>query len=117
MFIAGFVIGMVLGGLAGVFTICMVIAGKRADEQREYLLSGKGQSRKKIRFVDGNAQEFFSILDGEYIQMTAGDGERQISRCHYEDRNHVRIDGQLWQLQEFAKQMEMQGIFYTPMSG
>lgn len=115
MFIAGCVVGSVVGGLAGVFMICLVVTGKKEDEQMASLISEKDQEKDRICFIDSKAKELFWIFDGGSIQLTAGNGEHQSCICHYEDKEHVRINGQLWQMQEFARQMEERGIVYTPV--
>lgn len=95
--------------------MCLVVAGKREDEQITRLLSDKKRKRKLICFMDSREKELFRLFDGESIQMTAGDGMHQVSICQYEDEDHMRVDGRLWQMQEFARQMEKRGIVYAPL--
>lgn len=107
-------VGSILGGMAGVVMMCLVITGKREDEQMARLLSEKKQEKKVICFTDSSARELFWLPDGESIQLTAGDGEHQACVCQYEDEDHIRVNGRLWQMQEFARQMEKRRIVYTP---
>lgn len=114
MFIAGCVIGSIVGGITGVVMMCLVVTGKREDEQMERLLSEKKKERKHLLFTDSSGKELFCLPDGESIRLTAGDGECQVCICQYEDEDHMLVDGQMWQMQEFAQKMEKQGIVYSP---
>lgn len=94
--------------------MCLVVTGKREDEQMARLLQDKKQERKLICFIDSRERELFWLPDGESIQLTAGDGERQACICRYEDEGHMWVNDRLWQMREFAQHMEKQGIVYSP---
>lgn len=115
MFIAGCIVGSMVGGLTGVFMMCLVVAGKREDEQMARLLQDQKRERKLICFTDSGERELFWLPDGESIQLTAGDGERQACICRYEDEGHMWVNDRLWQMKEFARQMEKRGITYHPV--
>lgn len=76
------------------------------DEQKE---SG---NQRKICFVDGQGKELFEILDDACIQLMYGDGSYYIGICRYVDDLHFKLDGTLWNLQDFAEKMEQNGIIY-----
>ncbi len=120
MFIVWLIVGIMFGGMAGIFAMCLVVAGAKCDRamaraKREMERNGYGK-RKAIRFVDHFNNSLFSIQDGEPIQMINQKGERQFSICHYLDDTHAKIDGRAWQLQEFAKEMARNDIIYMPLT-
>lgn len=115
-----FVIGIVVGCCVGVFSMCILVTGKRADEAMEeetkrLPVLQLPDKRACIRFCNSRNQELFCIPDGGSIVLVSGDGDMYVSLCRYLDENHVSVDGQEWQMQEFAKQMEKRGIQYSPL--
>ena len=42
------------------------------------------------------------------------DGERVAGICHYLDQDHAEINGMRWQMTEFALQMQIRGILFSP---
>ena len=131
MFMMGFAIGTVLGGMVSFLLVCMVIAGGRADRRMGYWSSERGcqmaktglsemelletgKNHKQIGFVDIQNQELFWIKDGESIELFSENGDRQTCLCHYLDKRHASIDGKRWELLAFARWMKRQGITYIP---
>ena len=43
-----------------------------------------------------------------------GDGERVAGLCRYLDQDHAEINGVKWQMTEFAIQMQIRGILFSP---
>ena len=120
MFIVWLLVGIMFGGMAGIFAMCLMVAGAKCDRamaraRKEMERNGYGR-RKVIRFVDQFNNSLFSILDGDPIQTINQKGERQFCVCHYLDDTHVKIDGKTWQLQEFAKEMARNDIIYMPLT-
>ena len=114
MFGIGMAVGCVFGGTVGVIFTALAVAGKREDEQMAALFE-KERYKRKICFLDKNANRLFSIPDGGYLELAAGNGEKQICICNYVDDDHMKISGTLWQALDFAKQMEGRGIAYRPL--
>lgn len=114
MLLAG-ILGVIAGNIMGVVLMCLMVAGKREDGMMERYSQQMQECRKKIRFSDNRRREAFSILDGDSIQLTAPNGERQTGICRYVDEEHASINGREWNLQDFAEQMEQRGIVYTPV--
>lgn len=114
MLLAG-IVGVIAGNIMGVVLMCLMVAGKREDGMMERYSQQMQECRKKIRFSDNRKREAFSILDGDSIQLTAPNGERQTGICRYVDEEHASINGREWNLQDFAEQMEQRGIVYTPV--
>jgi hypothetical protein len=133
MFGVGLLTGMVLGGIASLFLLCMVIAGSRADHRMEQARSETGEpdgiersgtaedSRgkeegRRIQFVDIYNQNLFCIEDREGIELFYENGDRQTCLCHYLDRRHVSIDGKRWEILAFARRMDKRKIVFIPLS-
>lgn len=120
MFIVGLITGMVTGGMVSAVLICAVIAGSRAERSMEYEDMETGYSadvrkdRNSIRFVDISGHELFCIEDGECIELFAGNGEQKTCLCRYQDGRHASIDGKRWELLNFARRMDRDGIIYIP---
>lgn len=120
MLIVGLITGMIAGGMVSSVLICAVIAGSRAERSMEYedmetgYSAGAGENRKSIRFVDIFDHELFCIEDGECIELFAGNGEQKTCLCRYQDRRHASIDGKRWELLNFARRMDKDGIIYIP---
>ncbi len=120
MFIAGLITGMVAGGMVSTVLICAVTVGGRAERSMEYedmeagYSAGAGEDRNPIRFVDISGHELFCIEDGECIELFAGNGEQKTCLCRYQDGRHASIDGKRWELLNFARRMDRDGIIYIP---
>lgn len=128
MFIAGLITGMMAGGIVSLVIICAAIAGGRedmsmgfSDMEAEYGMAETGHAGEKdgkhIRFVDISGHELFCIEDGECIELFAGNGEQKTCLCRYQDRSHASIDGKRWELLNFARRMDRDGIIYIPTAG
>lgn len=123
MFIVGLITGMIAGGMVSAVLICAVIAESRAERSMEYedmetgYSAGNGESGNSIRFVDIFDHELFCIEDGECIELFAGDGEQKTCLCRYQDRRHASIDGKRWEMLNFARRMDRDGIIYIPAIG
>lgn len=123
MFIVGLITGMIAGGMVSAVLICAVIAGSRAERSMEYedmetgYSAGNGESGNSIRFVDIFDHELFCIEDGECIELFAGNGEQKTCLCRYHDRRHASIDGKRWEMLDFARRMDRDGIIYIPAIG
>lgn len=133
MFIVGLLTGMVLGGMAVLFLLCMIVAESRADHRMEQAGSETGESDglersgtaedrrrkengRRIQFVDIHNQNLFCIKDGEGIELFYENGDRQTCLCHYLDRRHVSIDGKYWEMFAFARRMDKRKIVFIPLS-
>lgn len=120
MFIKYFIIGMLLGGAVGIFTIGLFIVscpGSAAFDEMEKgpRRQGTGKDRR-IRFVDIHNHVLFEVMDGELIQLITRKGDRHFCICHYLDETHVKVDGKEWELLEFARQMAKQKAAYLPLT-
>lgn len=115
MSIASLAVGVVLGNVMGVVLMCLMVTGKRADADMERIRLQRPDCKKQIRFKDSDNRTLFLIPDGESIELTAPNGERQAGVCRYVDEEHVSINGSEWNLQDFARQMEQRGIVYAPV--
>lgn len=69
---------------------------------------------KKIRFTDSRGRELFALPDGGLLQMTYGNGEDYFVLCYYLNDSWVSIDGKVYDILEFARRMEKNGIDYAP---
>lgn len=133
MFVMGLLTGMVLGGMASLFLLCIVLAGSRADRRMEQAGSkteesermeqsriaedyGKKKDHRRIQFVDVHSQNLFCIEDGEGIELFYENGDRQTCLCHYLDKRHVSIDGKRWEMCAFARKMDRRKIVFIPLS-
>lgn len=67
-----------------------------------------------IRFTDPNGILLFTIPDGACVDLMYGDGERVAGICRYLDQDHAEINGMKWQMTEFALQMQIRGILFSP---
>lgn len=112
MLIAGFA-GIVIGNIMGVVLMCVLVTGKRADEQMD--LCRPQREERQIQFKDIQNQVLFSIPDGTCIELAAPNGEKQTGICRYIDEDNARINDREWELLDFAKQMHKRGILYTPV--
>ena len=89
MYIVWLIVGIMFGGMAGIFAMWLMVAGAKCDRavaraKREMERNGYGK-RKVIRFVDHFNNSLFCIQDGDPIQMINQKGERQFCICHYLD--------------------------------
>lgn len=105
--------GIVVGNAMGVVLMCVLVTGKRADEEMERYRTQ--MEVRKISFKDIHDQVLFCVPDGACIELTAPNGEKQTGICHYIDKNHVRIGEREWNLLDFARQMQTRGILYAPV--
>lgn len=92
----------------------------KMSKMREMNKIGKGNKKrgmmkeKKIRFTDSRGRELFTLPDGGLLQMTYGNGEDYFSLCYYLNDSRVSIDGKVYDILEFARRMENNGIDYAP---
>lgn len=70
------------------------------------------ENNPKIGFVDSQGKKLFEIWNGECVELIYEDGSYYIGICSYVDELHFKLDGQLWDLLDFAKKMEQNGITY-----
>lgn len=116
MFIITFMAGATAGSLVGIVMMCLMITGKREDEQIARLSEKKRtKSIHLLHFKDSKGKDLFTLPDGESIQLTCHAGDSQVCICRYLDEEHLLIDGKKWNLQEFAEAMEQRGIRYAPL--
>ena len=99
-------VGAMVGGCFGVIITSLAVAAKRADEQNCVYEIEK-------RCVSEPAPPV-SIPDGACVDLMYGDGERVAGICHYLDQDHAEINGMRWQMTEFALQMQIRGILFSP---
>lgn len=76
--------------------------------------TGGMREGKKIRFTDSRGRELFTLPDGGLLQMTYGNGEDYFALCYYLNDSQVSIDGKVYDILEFARRMEKNGIDYAP---
>lgn len=116
--------GAVVGGCFGVVLTCLVVAGKRADEECGIAAEGRylpapappKRNEHTIRFTNPDGALLFTVSDGDCICLTFGNGESVAALCRYEDQDHAEIDGRLWEIKEFARQMQDRGITVSPFA-
>lgn len=115
----GFIVGMVIGGIAGMFVMCLAVKSKESDVCMEQIWDNRKteqvQEEACIRFTDVEGQLLFLIPDGGKLQLLHGTGESMVRVCKYLDDGHFRINNKIWQTQEFAEEMEKRGISYYPL--
>lgn len=115
-------IGAMIGGCFGVMFTCLVVAGKRADEEcgimdeERYLpaLIPPRLDEHVIQFTDPDGVCLFTVLDGDSIRLMFGNGDSVSALCRYVDQDHIEIDGRQWQIEDFTKQMQERGIVVSP---
>jgi len=61
---------------------------------------------KKMRFIDSQYNELFTIPDGGSIVVTIPDGGQYIGVCKYLDETHFEINGSRCHIQQFAETLE-----------
>lgn len=124
MGLIGIVVGAVAGCCFGVVVTSLAIAARRADEKvllfepEKKSMSGQTISKsngRTIRFTDPSGDLMFTIPDGDFIDLMYGNGERVAGHCRYLDQNHAEIDGVEWKMTEFALQMQIRGIRFSPL--
>lgn len=114
--------GAMIGGCFGVMFTCLVIAGKRADEEcgivaeERYLpaLVPPRLDEHFIQFTNPDGVCLFVVPDGDSIRLMFGNGDSVSALCRYVDQDHAEIDGRQWQIKEFARQMQERGITVLP---
>lgn len=116
--------GAMIGGCFGIVLTCLAVAGKRADEECGMVAERRclpasvppGQDEHTIWFTDPDGALQFTVSDGDCICLTFGNGESVAAFCRYEDQDHAKIDGKLWEMKEFARQMQERGITVSPFA-
>ena len=112
-----------MGGCFGVVVTCLAVAAKRADEQDGIYEPGDKRVRdtalpktdgRTIRFTDPEGVLLFTIPDGDCVTLMYGDGETVAGVCRYLDQDHAEINGVRWRMTEFALQMQIRGILFSP---
>lgn len=119
----GVFVGAMVGGCFGVVVTCLAVAAKRADEQDGIYEPGDKRARdtalpktdgRTIRFTDPEGVLLFTIPDGDCVTLMYGDGETVAGVCRYLDQDHAEINGVRWRMTEFALQMQIRGILFSP---
>jgi len=72
------------------------------------------QPDKKVRFIDSQYNELFTVPDGSNIVISYEDGEKFIRPCKYFDDYHTQIGHNIYHICEFAERMERVKATYTP---
>lgn len=72
-------------------------------------------AEKGIRFVDSSYKKHFTIPDGDKIQITFSNGNKELRTCRYIDECHLEVGGNLYHICEFAELMEQNGNKVIPM--
>ena len=67
-----------------------------------------------ISFTDPEGVLLFTIPDGDCVTLMYGDGETVAGVCRYLDQDHAEINGVRWRMTEFALQMQIRGILFSP---
>lgn len=70
---------------------------------------------KRIRFIDSDYNNLFSIPDGGTVVIVYDDGEISEKSCHYVDEYHFTSQGHTWHICEFAECMEENNSKYYPL--
>ena len=71
---------------------------------------------KRVRFIDSNYNELFSVMDGGTVYLTYADGEKAERTCKYLDPTHFDDGHHCWHICEFAERMEKSQTRYAPFS-
>lgn len=116
--------GAMVGGCFGVMLTCLAVAGKRADEEYGIVAEGRDlpapappePDERRLQFIDPDGTCLFTLSDGDCIRLIFGNGESVAAFCRYVDQEHAEIDGRLWEVKAFAKQMQDRGIVVSPFS-
>lgn len=80
----------------------------------QFLEHHMDRAQQGIRFIDPNYKELFRIPDGDQIQITCFDGEKQRRICRFIDEAHVEVGDNLYHICEFAERMEQAGNTVIP---
>ncbi|MHB8963139.1 MAG: hypothetical protein ACYC5K_08295 [Saccharofermentanales bacterium] len=72
------------------------------------------QPDKKVRFIDSQYNELFTVPDGSNIVISYEDGEKFIRPCKYIDDYHTQIGHNIYHICEFAERMERVKATYAP---
>lgn len=72
-------------------------------------------AEKGIRFVDSSYKKLFTIPDGERIQITFSDGNKELRTCRYIDECHLEVGRNFYHICEFAEKMRVVGNKVVPM--
>lgn len=73
------------------------------------------RAEKGIRFITSRYDNLFTINDGDLIQITYDNGEKQERVCRYIDECHLEVDNNLFHICQFAEIMESNGYKVVPM--
>lgn len=83
--------------------------------EKDYLDRHIKNAEKGIRFVDSNYKKLFTIPDGEKIQITFYNGDKELRTCRYIDEYHLEVGINLYHIFDFADKMEEAGNKIIPM--
>lgn len=72
-------------------------------------------AEKGIRFVDSRYKKLFTIPDGDTIQITFSNGNKELRTCRYIDEYHLEVGDILYHICHFAEIMEQAGNKVIPM--
>lgn len=70
--------------------------------------------QKKIRFIDSQYKDLFTVQDDANIIVSTKDGEKLTLPCRYIDEYHTKIGSNVYHICEFAEHMERNGSTYAP---
>ena len=69
---------------------------------------------KRIRFIDSQYNDLFSIRDGSNIKITGYGDVISIKKCRFLDEYHTEVEGTCYHICQFAEIMEKNGYKYEP---
>ena len=69
---------------------------------------------KRIRFIDSQYRNLFSVPDGGNVVLTYADGEKRVKPCKYIDEYHFYLGDNVLHICQFAEIMERNGTAYAP---
>lgn len=72
-------------------------------------------NKKMICFTDSRGTLLFTLPDSSFLHLKYGNGDYVCAFCRYHNEEQVEIDGKCWNIRQFAKQLEKNGIRYQPM--
>lgn len=70
---------------------------------------------KRIRFIDTTGRLRFTLPDGQFIKLTAGNGEKTVVLCNFVSDKVAAFDGKHMDIQLFISQMDKEGIIIEPL--
>ena len=83
--------------------------------RRDWLDHHIQNARRGIRFIDSHYKEQFRIPDGDSIQITYADGEKENKVCRFIDPYHLEVGTNLYHICEFAERLEACGAKVIPL--